>query len=273
MKKFSVRFLATLAILYCLALAALFSLQRSVLYIPPSIYLTPTGVNLNGAIEVTHPEHPNSLLGWWMPPKKDDAPVVLFFHGNGSAVYSNYDIYSALHMKGIGVFALAYPGYPGGPSLKTTQDSLTAAAIEGYDYVARQGIDADKIVFYGTSLGAGIAAQLTQHRRPSIIIMEAPFTSAADMAQLRFPIFPAAALTKDKFKSDKALARSDIPLLWLHGTHDRVIPFHIGETLFEAYGGPKAAYKFDGGQHTNIWYVGGREIIMDRLAALRRPAD
>lgn len=95
--------------------------------------------------------------------------------------------------------------------------------------------------------------------------MEAPFTSAADMAQLRFPIFPAAALTKDKFQSGKALAGSDIPLLWLHGTQDKVIPLGIGETLFNQYNGPKTAYKIDGGRHNNIWYSGGRDIIINRL--------
>lgn len=139
MKKFIFWLLGTIAIFYCLALAALYTLQRSVLYIPPPIYLTTAGVKLDAVIEVAHPKYPNSLLGWWLPPKDTHAPVVMYFHGNGSAVFSNYDIYEALHEKGVGVFALAYPGYPSGPPLKTTQDSLTAAATDGYDYVSGQG--------------------------------------------------------------------------------------------------------------------------------------
>ena len=265
MKKFFKVFLTLLAALYFLALAGLYTFQRSALYIPPQIYLTPAGVNLESVIEVTDPTDGANIIGWWLPSKEEGAPTVMYFHGNGSAVYSANDVYRTLQTKGYGVFALAYPGYPGRAGM-TTQQSLTEAAIAGYDFVRSQGAQAEKIVFYGTSLGAGVAAQLSAHRRPAHIIMEAPFTSAADMAQLRFPIFPAALLTKDKFHSDLALAGSQIPLTWLHGTDDRVIPLSVGETLYENYDGPKTSHIIDGGLHNNLWYLGGQDIILTVLS-------
>ena len=265
MKRFMIGTILVLGSVYLIALAALYILQRSVLYIPPKVYLTPAGVDLSSAVEVPAPNEPNNIIGWWMPPKEEGAPVVMYFHGNGSAVYSANDVYRTLQTKGYGVFALAYPGYPGRAGM-TTQQSLTEAAIAGYDFVRSQGAQADKIVFYGTSLGAGVAAQLSAHRKPAHIIMEAPFTSAADMAQLRFPIFPAALLTKDKFHSDLALAESQIPLTWLHGTDDRVIPLSVGETLYENYDGPKTSHIIDGGLHNNLWYLGGQDIILTVLS-------
>lgn len=257
-----------IAALYVSALLTLYLGQRAVLYIPPNIYLTPMGLGLDSASEITVSATSNDIQGWWIAPKSQTAPVVMFFHGNGSAVFSASDIYRALEEKDYGVFALAYPGYPG-RSGKPTQDSLTQAAIDAYDYVHEQGIPADRIVFYGTSLGAGVAAQLSKERKPALIIMEAPFTSAADMAQLRFPLFPAGVLTKDKFRSDSALNGTNIPMLWIHGTNDWVIAFEIGQRLFENYDGPKTAYKIEGGAHNNLWYKGADSVILETLATLQ----
>jgi len=133
MKRFMIGTILVLGSVYLIALAALYILQRSVLYIPPKVYLTPVGVDLSSAVEVPAPNEPNNIMGWWFPPKEEGAPTFLYFHGNGSAVYSANDVYRTLHEKGYGVFALAYPGYPGREG-QTTQQSLTEAAIEGYDF-------------------------------------------------------------------------------------------------------------------------------------------
>ena len=255
-------------VLYFAAMGALYIFQRSVLYIPPNVYLSPAGVKLPEAQEVYSPETPSDLLGWWLPPTDSSFPSVIFFHGNGSAVFSNYDIYRTLNANGYGVFAVAYPGYPG-RSGAPTQNSLTEAAMQAYEYVSDKNIGADKIVYYGTSLGAGVAAQLAARKTPALIFMEAPFTSAADMAQYRFPIFPAALLTKDKFFSGRALARKNIRMVWIHGTQDYVIPLEIGQQLYDGYDGPKTAHIIEGGEHINLWYRGGDQIIMTALDTLR----
>lgn len=257
-----------IAALYTIALLTLYVGQRAVLYIPPAIYLTPMGVELDAASEIALSSPSNDILGWWIEPESQAAPVVMFFHGNGSAVFSASELYRAFAQQGYGVFALAYPGYPG-RSGKPTQDSLTQAAVDAYDFISDQGVHADRIVFYGTSLGAGVAAQLSRERKPALIIMEAPFTSAADMAQLRFPIFPAGILTKDKFRSDEALNGANIPMLWIHGTNDRIIPFEMGQRLFDNYDGPKTAYKIEGGGHNNLWYKDGDDVILEALAKLQ----
>ena len=269
MKKFIITSLAIAATVYLLALTALYIFQRSVLYIPPQVYLTPTAVELSGVIEVPDPTDQSDIMGWWLPPKEAGAPMVMYFHGNGSAVYSATDVYRTLQDQGYGVFALAYPGYPGRVG-QITQQSLTEAAIEGYDFVLSQGAQADKIIYYGTSLGAGVAAQLATVRQPTLIIMEAPFTSAADMAQRTFPIFPASLLTKDKFRSDHALSGSQIPMIWLHGTHDTVIPFEVGQALFDGYDGPKTGYVVQSGEHTNLWFLKTADVLLDALAEITR---
>ena len=247
-------------VIYFVLLALLYVLQRKVLYIPPPVYLTPAAVELPQAVETPQ--------GWWIAPSDDTKPVVMFFHGNGSAVFSNHDIYRDFAARGYGVYALGFPGYPGYAGA-TTQKTVTQAALGGYDFVRAQGVDARRIVYYGTSLGAGVAAQLTTTHEPALLIMEAPFNSAADMAQMRFPIFPARALTKDKFDSAAALSGRDVPMLWLHGTTDGVIPMREGQRLYENYSGPKTKLIIPGGQHTNLWALGGRATIFDAIENIR----
>jgi fermentation-respiration switch protein FrsA (DUF1100 family) len=259
--------LIVVAVIYLLLLLALYTFQRSVLYIPPSVYLTPDAVELNGAEEIYNLETDGELLGWWLPPTEPSHPTVIYFHGNGSAVFSANDIYRTLNANGYGVFAVAYPGYPGRLG-KPTQESLVHAAAQGYDYLISQGVAPKTIVLYGTSLGAGVAAQLATQRDAAVIIMEAPFTSAADMAQLSFPIFPARALTKDTFYSDRALSGLDIPLVWMHGTNDHVIPLSLGQKLYSDYGGPKSAHILAGAEHNNVWYRGGDKIVLEALERL-----
>ena len=72
---------------------------------------------------------------------------------------------------------------------------------------------------------------------------------------------------KDKFESDKALAGLDVPMIWIHGTADRIVPLSQGRKLYDGYGGPKTAHIIEGGQHTNLWFLGGREIVLNALAA------
>jgi len=263
MKWLKLIFLAALT-LYLIAAAAVFLLQRKLLYFPPSLYLTPVAVGVEmDEVEYTHDQV--SITGWYAPPSDPDGKVVMVFHGNGSAVFSNHDIFRDLMAAGYGVWSVGYPGYPGSQG-KPTQEALVTAAERQYDLLLAQGVTPENIVFYGTSLGSGVAAQLAAKHRPALLIMDAPFNSVLDMGRKQVQWLPVALLMKDKFQSDKALADLDMPLIWIHGTADRVIPVSQGQKLYDGYDGPKTAHIIEGGQHTNLWFLGGREIVLEALA-------
>lgn len=251
--------------LYLIVGAAVFSLQRKLLYFPPSTYLDPVAVGVDmGEVEYTNYEV--SVTGWYGRPAVKDNKVVMVFHGNGSAVYSNHDIFRDLMNAGYGVWSVGYPGYPGSQG-KPSQDSLVTAAERQYDLLLGQGVKPENIIFYGTSLGSGVAAQLVAKHKPALLIMDAPFNSVLDMGRKQVPWLPVSLLMKDKFESDKALADLDVPLIWIHGTADQIIPLSQGQKLYDGYNGPKSAHVIEGGQHTNLWFLGGREIVLEALAA------
>jgi len=258
--------LAALA-LYLLAAAAVYGLQRKLLYFPPNLYLTPTAVDIDMTeVEMKFGDEAWAT-GWYAPPREAGGKVVLVFHGNASAVYSNHDIFRDLMTAGYGVWSVGYPGYPGlAPVLaKPSEANLVDGAKNQYNYLIEQGHAPENIVFYGTSLGAGVAAQLATQHKPALLIMDAPFNSVLDTGRQNVRWLPVSLLMKDKWQSDKALAGLDVPLTWMHGTDDRVIPMAQGQKLYDGYDGPKSAHVIEGGQHTNLWFLGGREIVLQAL--------
>jgi len=235
--------------LYLVIAAAVFLLQRKLLYFPPNVYLTPSAVGVPDMTEIEI--------------KSDD--VVMVFHGNASAIYSNHDIFRDLMEQGYGVWSAGYPGYPGSQG-KPSQEGLVIAAEHQYDLLLAQGAKPENIVFYGTSLGSGVAAQLAAKHQPSLLVLDAPFNSILDMGKKQVPWLPVSLLMKDKFQSNKALKGLDVPLIWIHGTADQVIPLSQGQKLYDGYSGPKSAHIIEGGEHTNLWFLGGRDIVLEVLA-------
>ena len=271
--KFLKLILKLAVIAYLVVTAFVFFPQRNFQYFPPDVYVTPqaAGVDMEevrfqsrtlptGEVEAI-------LTYWYAAPSSDSAPVIMFFHGNGSAVYSNSHIFSDLMAGGYGVLSVAYTGYPGSGGL-ATQEAIVRAANFQRAWLGSEKITDDRIVYFGTSLGSGVAAQLTADKPPALLIMDAPFNSTLDMGKRMMPALPVSLLMKDKFRSDVALKSYDGPMIWMHGVKDRIVPIVQGQKLYDGYDGPKSAHVFEGGYHTNLWGIGGREVVLTRLKTL-----
>lgn len=220
------------AILFYIALAAAaFLMQRKALYFPPNYYNSPPA-------NMTDVRTKSGGLGWYSPARANK-PTLMIFHGNASSIDSNMHIFRDLQHTGYGVWSVGYPGYPGTQGTPT-QENLVTAAIEQYEHLSDIGVE--DIIFYGTSLGSGVAAQLAATHKPDLLILDAPFNSVLDMARRQMPILPVGALLKDRWRSDKALSDLDVPLIWIHGTADKVIPLSQGQKLYDGYTGPKSAH-------------------------------
>jgi len=251
------RILMGVLLLYLVFAAIVYFAQRKVLYFPPDLYHTPPA-------DMSEVRTASGHLGWYAP-AKDNHPTVMVFHGNASSIDSNLHIFRDLQRAGYGVWSVGYPGYPGTAG-KPTQASLTAAARDQYEHLTETGVET--IVFYGTSLGSGVASQLAQKHPPELLILDAPFNSVVDMARQQMPFLPTSILLKDTWRSHAAIKDLDSPLIWIHGTADNIIPVSQGQKLYDGYAGPKSAYILDGANHINTWLNGGREIVLATLETL-----
>ena len=110
-----------------------------------------------------------------------------------------------------------------------------------------KGITEENIIIYGESLGTGVATEIAQKKNFAGIILESPFTSMVAAGKSKYPIFPIKLLLKDKYESDKKIKNIKSPVLIMHGEEDKIVPFWMGEKMFELANEPKYAYfsKYD----------------------------
>jgi len=245
------RLLIALIVLYALIAIAAFIAQRSFIYFPPNDYHAPPD-------NMTEIKTDSGMIGWYSP-AAEGQPTVMIFHGNASYMDTNLYIFRDLQAAGYGVWAVGYSGYPGNAGTPT-QANIVKGAAEQYDILKTR--DVSDIIYYGTSLGSGVATQLALQHKPKLLILDAPFNSMTDMAQFRMPILPAKLLLKDKWASDKALRTLDVPLIWIHGGRDRVIPISQGQKLYDGYDGAKTALVIPESDHFLNWQSGGKDIVM-----------
>jgi fermentation-respiration switch protein FrsA (DUF1100 family) len=200
------------------------------------------------------------VLAWTVPPKLGK-PVVVYLHGNGGSLAHRVARFRRLIDDGAGLVALSYRGY-GGSEGSPSEEGLIADGRAAHDFARARYPDA-KIVLWGESLGSGVAVALAAERDVAAIVLEAPFTSAADVAFAAYPFLPVSLLMKDQFRSDARIGKVKAPLLIMHGVRDRVVPFRLGERLYAAANEPKAFVRFADGDHEDL-------DRYDHLAAARK---
>ena len=105
--------LVTLAIIYVLIAAALFTLQRKMLYFPTQTNPTPEEVGLYDVDVVPLQTSDGETLVLWYAPAPDGRPTVLYFHGNGGEIADRADRFAAYQAAGFGVAFLSWRGYGG----------------------------------------------------------------------------------------------------------------------------------------------------------------
>ena len=110
-------------------------------------------------------------------------------------------------------------------------------------------INDQNIVLYGESLGTAIAIDLSKDYKFAGVVLESPFTSMIDLAQRYYPFFPVRFLLKDKYESIKKMKYLNSPILVLHGKKDNIVPFSMGEKIFNIANNPKFKYFTDFDDH------------------------
>lgn len=248
--------LAVVAGLYLLLVALAYSFQRSLLYFPDQIILSEKelGEARFDAVRIAA-EGSGELISLWRAPADKTKPVIIHFHGNGGSLAGRLTIYQAMAQGGAGVLAVGYPGYGGNPGAPSEEAFYTAAQAN-YDWLIAEGYRADRIVIAAQSLGTGVATWLASRNEASGLILEAAYTGMDDMAQKQFSILPAKMLIKDRYRSLDRIDQINMPLSWIHGTNDDLIPFVMGQRLFDAAQEPKVARPIKNGGHNDLWMRG-----------------
>jgi pimeloyl-ACP methyl ester carboxylesterase len=156
--------------------------------------------------------------------------VIVYFHGNTGSLKRWGKIAAEITRFGYDVLAPDYRGY-GKSTGKPSEKKLIEDSRLFYEE-AKNTYAAEQIVFFGRSLGSGVAVQLAAQVKPQKLILETPFYSLLDVVQSRFKIFPFKWLLRHPFYSNIHIQRVQSPILILHGKKDSIVPFSSAKKLF-----------------------------------------
>src|SRR5712671_6178844 len=256
----SIGYLGGLVVLY-------FKQREFVFPIPQTVRTPPVTAGFPEAEEhvLTTADGENVIV--WHVPAKPGHAVVIYFPGNGDFLAGLVGRFRDLTADGTGLVALSYRGYAGS-SGQPSEPGLLLDAAAAYAFTAAR-YSADRIVAWGFSLGSGVAVALAAEQPVAKLILEAPYTSIADVAASAFPIFPVRFVMRDPFHSDARIARIKAPLLIMHGARDPTIPIAFGERLFALAHEPKQFVRFAEGGHNDLDDYGAIEIARQFIGASR----
>jgi fermentation-respiration switch protein FrsA (DUF1100 family) len=254
-------FIAAAACLYGGLVAALFAAQRRLLFRPGVARPDLGRTDLSGVAEISVTTQDGlSLVSWYLPPPPG-RPVVLYLHGNGGHIGYRAARLRRFAEAGYGVLMLEYRGYGGNPG-KPSEAGLYADAEAAMAFLATAAIPAERLVLWGESLGSAVAVHLAAERAVAGVVLEAPFTSVAAIAQWHYPFLPAARLVRDRFDARAQIGRLRAPVLVLHGGHDRVVPIRFGRALLAAAPEPKEGWFAPRAEHEDLGMFGALEAAI-----------
>ncbi len=220
-----------------------------------------------------------SLGGMFFPARRRPAlGTVVHFHGNAQNISAHFTFAYWLVNHGFNVFVFDYRGYgssEGKPGVaRAIQDGIAAIRYVG----GREDVAADRVVVFAQSLGGAIAiAALARTEAPPVkaLAVESSFASSSSVAQDKlgrlWPIWPlqwplSRLLFSTRWHPQRHIAQlPQMPLLFIHGTADRIVPYREGKRLFALAHEPKEFWSVKNGRHTEAFTRHGA-VYRTRLA-------
>jgi len=205
------------------------------------------------------------IHAWWIPAENPGDRYLLYLHGSALNIGANITHARRFHQLGFSVFLISYRGYGKSDGTFPTEAQVYADAQAAWTYLIEQkGIDPKAIFIYGHSLGGAVAIQLAiDNPAAGGLIVEAAFTSIADMARQipKYRIFPLELIVHERFDSIEKVSRLQPPVLYIHGTEDKLVPSEMSSELYKRTASSKQLKFIPGGGHNNSASVGGDEYL------------
>ena len=227
-----------------------------------ALYHTPGQFGLEYEPVEIHAADGTELFAWFLPARGEPRATVLYLHGNGENISTQFANAAWLPARGFNVLALDYRGYggsQGSPTFAGVQLDIDAAMRT---LLARSDVDPDRIIIFGQSLGAALAVHYVAHSqyRASVraVVLDSPFSDYQRIAREKLASFfltwpfqwiSTVAIENDYSPAASIQALSPIPVLFIHGEDDMVVPLHHSKRLYENAGEPKHMWVVPGTGH------------------------
>jgi uncharacterized protein len=256
-----VRVLLWIVLAAVVIVALTWALQRRLIYLPTQVVPAPPAP----VEEVTFETDDGlALAGWFLPATDERREVgVLVSNGNAGTRALRLPLAERLADAGFDVLLFDYRGYGGNPG-SPSEDGLHRDALAARQHLAdRPETDPDRLVYFGESLGAGVALGLAVEHPPAALVLRSPFTSLVDVGRVHYPFLPVRLLLRDRYPSLERIATVDVPVLVVAGEADRIVPLEQSRELEAAAPGPSRFVTVPGAGHNDAALTYGDRVIAE----------
>jgi len=267
MAKVSAPVRVALVVLLVLALvvAAAWLLQRRLIYFPDRSAPPPASRAVAGAQDVTLRTVDGLSLGAWLvPPRpgtRNRRVAVLVAPGNAGNRLARAPLAAALADQGLTVLLVDYRGYGGNPG-SPSEEGLGRDVQAARAYLVDQaGIPAERLFYYGESLGAAVATGLAVRYPPAGLILRSPFTDLPAAGREHYPFLPVRLLARDRFPVLDQISRITAPTLVVYGTADSIVPPAQSVAVAGNAAGPVRVVAVPGADHNDGVLLDGTQLI------------
>ena len=237
---------------YLVVCLALFFLQNFLLFPRDrSLAELPLSAERQSVEEVSFETADGLTLSAWFHRGSTDLTVV-FFPGNGGNREGRYEFMQLVSNQGASVLQVEYRGYGGNPG-KPSEAGLYRDAEAAIAWARAN--TTGPMIFYGESLGTGVAVEMATRHQPAGVVLHASYSSIPDVARRTLFLFPTGLICRHRFESAQKIGDLEMPLLFFHGSRDTVIPQRFGGRLFQAARAEKDWVVIPGAGHNDLWFV------------------
>lgn len=208
------------------AVAALWTFQRSFVFVPNASPVGAAGDSFAGGQDLTlRTEDGVTLEAWLLPaePSTDRDAAVLYAPGNAGNRESRLGIARDLTERGFTVLLLEYRGYGGNPGTPTAT-GLAHDAVAAVNALVAEGFAPERTLYLGESIGTGVVARLQSTDPPAGVLLRSPFPDFAAVAGEHYPLLPTGLMLRDRFPVLEYVSDSQVPITVLYGSADTIVP-------------------------------------------------
>ncbi|MDY6856775.1 MAG: alpha/beta hydrolase [Thermodesulfobacteriota bacterium] len=191
-----------------------------------------------------------TIHSYFIPHRSSDK-IILYFHGNAGNIGHRLPDLLRLSTFGVNVLGVSYRGY-GKSQGKPSEEGIYIDGKASLNYATqRLGFSLHNVFLFGRSIGTTVAINTSQNLDIGGLILVTPLTSGKDHAHAT-GLGLVAFLAGNSFNNIKKIVNVSCPLLIIHGTQDKVVPFEMGKRMYNEAKTEKQFVQIEGAGHNNL---------------------